>query len=386
MIKQNWLDEEFADIKDVIFLNISYTSIPPKSVQNAYTNFMGDLAKSYGEDFLPKAWDVIDETRKDISKLVNSDPSEIAFVKNTAEGIGIIASGYPFKQGDNIIVPDFEHASNLYAWLNLKQKGVEIRIIPNQNGAIEIEDIINKCDKNTKAIAVSAVQFSSGFYIDLYKLGEFCSQNNILLIVDGIQAIGRLEIDVKKMHIDYLSCGSNKGLLNTFGAGFVYCSNRIVKSINPPYCSYQSVNADANDPSVSLGLFDLNWYDDARRLESGNLNYVGITTLREGVRILNKVGISNIEKNVLELEEFFRQGLSSLNLEVRNYPRKNLSGIIFVKIPENKLDNVKSILAKYKIIATLRGGYIRLGINFYNTNNQITEVIKAMKEISNLNN
>lgn len=386
MMRQNWIAEEFVDIEDVIFLNISYTGIPPRRVQNAYINFMHDLIKSYGEDFLPKAWNIVDITRKEISQLINADPSEIAFVKNTAEGIGIIASGYPFETGDNIIVPDFEHASNLYPWLSLKPKGVEIRIIPNQNGAIVIEDIINKCDKNTKAVSISAVQFSTGFYIDLYKLGEFCSQNNILLIVDGIQAIGRLEIDVKKMNIDYLACGGNKGLLATFGAGFVYCSNRIVKSIYPPYSSYQSVKTDANDPSVSMGLFDLNWYDDARRLESGNLNYTGINVLKEGVRILNKVGISNIEKSILELEEFFRQGLSGLDLKVRFYPRENWSGIVFVKIPENKIDIVKSILKKYKIIATLRGGYIRLGINFYNTNEQITEVIKAMEEISKLEN
>ena len=345
---------------------------------------MRDLIKSYGKDFLSKAWNTVDITRKNISQLINADPSEIAFVKNTAEGIGIIASGYPFKTGDNIIVPDCEHASNLYAWLNLEQKGIEIRIIPNQDGAIDMEDIINRCDKNTKAIAVSAVQFSTGFYIDLYKLGEFCSQNNILLIVDAIQAIGRLKIDVKKMNIDYLACGGNKGLLATFGTGFVYCNNGIVKSIYPPYSSYQSVMTDANDPSVSLGLFDLNWYDNARRLESGNLNYAGISILKEGVRILNKAGISNIEKRILELEEFLRKGLSGVNLDIRFYPRKNWSGIVFVKIPENKMDNVKSILKKYKIIATLRAGYIRLGINFYNTYEQITEVIKAMEEISKL--
>lgn len=386
MFDQYWLKEEFKDLNNVIFLNVSYAAVPPRSVQEAYFGFTKDCIRTYGDDILSRAQKIIDNTRNDMAHLIGADSSEIAFVKNTAEGIGIIASGYSFKPGDNVVVPDIEHASNLYAWVNLQRKGIDLRIVPCSDDEIDIRDIINKCDSRTKAIAISAVQFSTGFYVDLYELGQYCKKQGILLVVDGIQAVGRLNINVQDMNIDYLACGGNKGLLSTFGAGFVYCSKRIVESIYPPYASYQSVDIDWKDPTVASDYSKLNWYKDARRLESGNLNYAGIAALQAGVELLNKLGVNNIESHILNLEDLFREAISVLPLNIKNPPKKNRSGVIFVQFPKGAENKVKDILRQYQIHATVRDGYIRLGINFYNTKDQMMFVVEAMKQISMLKN
>ena len=284
MLDGKLIAREFCDLRDVVFLNVASVVIPPKSVQNAYHGFMNDYVNNLGEGVVGKSWEIVDEARKEVARLIGAEPSEIGFVKNTAEGIGIIANGYPFKRGDNVIVIDQEHSSSLYAWIKLQAKGVKLNVVESRNGDVLLTDIFEKVSARTRAICVSAVQFSTGFFLDLETLGNYCAHHGILLIVDGIQAIGRLHIDVKRMNISYLACGGNKGLLATLGAGFVYCSESLTQRIVPPYASYQSVVNHVHPPAITENFKSLEWHQDARRLESGNLNYAGIAAIHaEGI-------------------------------------------------------------------------------------------------------
>ncbi|MGN1276564.1 MAG: aminotransferase class V-fold PLP-dependent enzyme [Floccifex sp.] len=382
-MNEKLIEQEFSFLKDEIFLDVSRVVMPPLHVQNAYRNFMDDYVSNYGDDVVSKSWDMVEQTRKVVSQLIHCDSSEIGFVKNTCEGVSILAFGFPFEKGDNVIVIDQEHQANLFPWINVhQQRGVDLHVVKSQNGSICMQDIINQMDDHTRIVAVSAIQFSTGFYMDLKKLGNICHQKNILFMVDGIQALGRMCIDVQEMHIDYMASGTNKGLLGTLGAGFVYCSKDWVEKIIPTYASYQSVINHVSPPAVTTNFEFLEWHTDARRFESGNLSYNCILALQKGVELILELGIENIESKIISLEKYLRNKIKDVSLKVvQPENEKNYGGIVCVYYPVNHEKNVKEILKKYKIHCTMRGGYIRLGINFYNTLEQMEQVSKAIHEI-----
>lgn len=385
MLDRKLIEEEFVGLRDVVFLNVSSVVIPPKSVQNAYFGFTQGYINNFGDGVINQGWDIAGTARQEVAKLIGADSSEIGFVKNTAEGIGIIASGYSFQRGDNVIVVDQEHSSSLFAWIGLQAKGVELQVVSSHHGDIEIEDIFALVNNKTKAICISAVQFTTGFYVDLYALGNYCEQHKIILVVDGIQAVGRLNIDVKQMKISYLACGGNKGLLATLGDGFVFCDQRLVEQIIPPYASYQSVVNHAQPPAITQDFTALIWHNNTRRVEAGNLNYAGIAAIEAGASLLNRLGITEIERHVLALDEYLVAGLKKLPLNLRVPVKKeNHSGIVCVYYPLAAETKVIAILKKYKIYATMRGGYIRLGIDFYNTKEHMDIVQQALAEIAKL--
>ena len=288
MLNEKLIEQEYGFLKGVVFLNVSSVVMPPVRVQKAYGNFMADYVKAFGEDIVTKAWDIVNDTRPKIAKLINAkDPHEIAFVKNTSEGISIIANGFPFQKGDNVVIADQEHQSNLFPWINVhERKGIELKIVKSIDREIRTEDMLALIDEHTKVLAVSSAQFSTGYFADLKVLGEECKKRNIVFVVDGIQALGRLKIDVQDMNIDWLAAGSNKGLLGTLGAGFVYCSDRIVKDIIPSYAGYQSVVSHVEPPSITTNFDHLEWYPHARRFESGNLSYNCILAISKGVDLV----------------------------------------------------------------------------------------------------
>lgn len=385
MLDKKRIEKEFSQLKEVVFLNVSSVVMPPQSVQEAYFGFTKDYIRDFGEGVVEKAWKLVGKAREEVASLIGAFPEEIAFVKNTSEGMGIIANGYPFQAGEEVIIVDQEHSSTLFAWIGLQAKGVELQVISSRDGDIEIEDIFARVTHKTKAIVISAVQFTTGFYVDLKTLGEYCRKHNILFIVDGIQAVGRLEVNVKDLGIDYLACGGNKGLLATLGAGFVFCDQRLVEQVVPPYASYQSVVNHVHPPAITQDFSKLEWHKNARRFESGNLNYAGIAGIQAGAALVNYLGIRKIEKHILKLDKYLTEGLRALPLNLK-VPKhfENHSGVICVYYPGELEKEVISILGKHKIYATMRGGYIRFGINFYNTKAQMDVVIKALTEISKI--
>lgn len=387
MLNSKLIDEEYPFLKGHVFLNVSSVVMPPKRVQEAYQSFMPSYVANFANGFLQNAWSIAEDTRVKFAKLVNAaSPAEIAFVKNTCEGISIIADGYPFKKGENIVIADQEHSANLFPWINLHQrKGVELHVVESRNGEILIEDMANAIDGNTRAVAISAVQFTTGFYADLYKLGQICKERGVLLIVDGIQALGRLKIDVQEMNIDWLASATNKGLLGTLSLGIVYCRSGLVEKVIPPYASYQSVVNHVAPPAITTNFNSLEWHSDARRFESGNLNYNEINAVNKGLELILELGIENIEEHVKRLEQYLRSRIADLTLRVvQAKDPKNWGGIVCVYYPAQSEEAVIDILKKHNIICTMRGGYIRLGLDFYNTFEQMDAVSEALHEIENI--
>ena len=388
MLNQKLIDEEYGFLGDAIFLNVSQVVMPPKRVQDAYRRFMDDYVANYGMDIVSRAWEMVNNTRPKLQKLIGAkEAHEIAFVKNTAEGISILANGLTYKPGDNIVIADQEHQSVLFPWINVHERyGVELKVVRSVDREIPTEDMIAAIDEHTRVLMVSAVQFSTGFFSDLKRLGEACREKGVIFAVDGIQALGRLELNVQDCHIDWLAAGSNKGLLGTLGAGFVYCSDRIVKDVIPSYAGYQSTVSHVSPPSVTTEFDRLEWYPHARRFESGNLSYNCIEAISNGVDLILELGIENIDAHIRKLEKHLRTQISDLSLPVvQAKDEKNWGGVICVYYPAEREADVVRILEEHKIYCTMRGGYIRFGLGFYNTLEQMDVVSAALHKIDAMN-
>src|SRR4029077_16626847 len=136
------------------------------------------------------------DIKQRIGQMIGGERNEIAFIKNTTEGLGIVAHGLDWRDGDNVLVADIEYPSNVYCWMNLRRRGVELRWVKNRAGRISVEDLVALVDSRTRVISLSAVQFSNGFRQDLARTGEMCRRAGVLLNLDAIQWIGALHMDL----------------------------------------------------------------------------------------------------------------------------------------------------------------------------------------------
>jgi cysteine desulfurase / selenocysteine lyase len=141
----------------------------------------------------------IDETKRLLGNYINCEPARIAFMDNTSNGINVIANSLEWNKGDRIILNDAEFPANVYPFLNLKKRGVEVDFVRSKDGIASAEDIIETITDATRLISISYVQFLSGYRADIKKLGEVCRKKDILLCVDAIQGLGAVRLSVLYM-------------------------------------------------------------------------------------------------------------------------------------------------------------------------------------------
>lgn len=377
------VQREFGFMEGIVYLNICSVSLPPVSVQQAYTELVQSYVKRYGVDARANAYKMIQENRKQIGKLINCSPEEIAYAPNTTQGLAVIQEAWDWKPGDNMIITDLENYANLYQWKNLERKGVEIRIVKSREGGFEPEDIEALIDEHTQLVSISSVAFETGFKADVEKIGSICRNHGVIFVVDIMQSIGRLKIDVQKMNIDFAATGSHKALLCTYGSGFLYCSKELQKRLTPVTASKESLNTA---PLASqLGTQPLDWHKDARKFEAGNFNFSGIYGMSKALELLLSLGTEAIEAHILELEAAFRTMLDDLKVwkvGLKGNPA-HWSGMVIVHFPEGQKKQVEQILMEHKIFVTIKSSYIRIGIDFYNTLDQMKKVSEILHQLDN---
>jgi selenocysteine lyase/cysteine desulfurase len=213
----------------------------------------------------------VEEVRALAARLLNADPLDIAFIKNTSEGIGIAAEGLPWQVGDNVVTAEDEYPANLYPWMNLAGRGVELRRVPSRDGRILLDDLRAAIDGRTRLVSLSYVEYASGFRNDLDAIGGLCREEGILFFVDAIQGLGVLPLDVRKTPIDFLSADGHKWLLGPEGAGLFWIRRELVERLHPVGVGWNSVIDSRNFDHVEFRL-----KPNAGRWESGSLNVGGI--------------------------------------------------------------------------------------------------------------
>ena len=367
--------EEFPIINNFIYLDHAGISPISLSVKKGITNFLSGASGETGFDY--SSWGKgIEEIRASCAELIGADADEIAFVKNTSHGISIVASGLDWKQGDNVIVFEKEFSSNIYPWLNLKDRGVEVRFIPLKNERILFEDIESLIDSRTRLITMSSVQSINGFMIDINRLGKLCQNNGILFFVDAIQSLGAVSIDVKECGADFLSADGHKWLLAPEGIGIFYCRKELASKIRPNLIGWKSVKNDHNFES-----FDFELKDNALRFEEGSFNTIGIYGLGAAVDLLLEVGVDRIETRVHELGDLIISETERRRLTLKTPKSPGERGGIISFAGKFDPKEIAEKLFEKNIVVNYRGGGLRVAPHFYNTEDEILKFFEALDEL-----
>ena len=215
--------DEFPIKRERVYLNNASIGPCSRRVTAAVTEFLSEV-QMRGRRNYPNWCRYVDETaRARAARLIGAEPSEIAWVPNTTQGICLVANGLEWRNGDNVIIADIEYPSNVYPWMNLKDRGVEVRWIEASDGRIETSAIEKLIDRRTRLISLSSVQFANGFRLDLDGLCELRDKHGVLVHLDAIQHLGALAMDVSAHPVDFLSAGGHKWLLGPIGSGIFYC-------------------------------------------------------------------------------------------------------------------------------------------------------------------
>ena len=357
-----------------IYLN--HAAISPLSVRvtDRLEEFIDE--RSFGViDSFPLGDALRAKTREMLAKMINADSRQIAFIQNTSEGFNHLVSGLNWQPGNEVILAEGEFPSNVYPFLNLKKRfGVTVKFIPNRNGQIFIDDIKALITAKTKLLSISFVEFSNGFRNDLETIGNICKEKGIIFSVDGIQGVGALPLDVQKCNIDFLSNGGHKWLMGTMGAGFMYLSPALMQKIIPAFTGWLAVE-DAWDFSE----YRLELLPDARRFEYATANFMGISALSASVELLLEADPVNIEKHLLSLGERLKTGLENTGMRFMGAAdKKHWSGIF--SFSGKKTEKLYEYLVNQNIIVSLRKGLIRIAPHFYNSADEINEVVSAVKK------
>ena len=385
MINADIRRREYGFLGDKIHFNCASVGLPPMSVQNAcrdfYTKEYLDLPLGISHGYEGQRA----RTREKLARLINSSAENIAFVHSTAEGISHLAVGLELKKGDNVVTVDLENPSGMLPWLNARDmKGFDLRILTTKGGVFTPDELFSLCDENTKVLFISAVQYGTGFYADLEKIGEFCREKGIIFAVDAIQAMGRLKIDVKKYHIGYLACGGFKGLTAAFGTGFVHAEQAVLDKMTMPYAGAVSSEDYPFAPEVFSPDHKFIRFTDARKLENGSHNTFGIRMMEASCDLLLELGTDDIERHVLSLENTVRSHVERLGLDGVHLDEAHRSGIVVLYFDKAKYGAVKAAFDKKKIICSLREGYARISLSWYNTKEEIDALCQALEAMKTL--
>lgn len=301
-------------------------------------------------------------TRHQIAELINAETDEIAFVNSTTHGIGLIAEGFPWREGDSVVTAAEEYPSNIYPWMNLASRGVELRTVPSRDGRVWVEDLAAAMDGTTRLLTISHVEFASGFRNDLDALGALCKARGIAFFVDAIQGLGPLVIDVKQTPIDFLAADGHKWLLGPEGAGLLYVRRDWIDRLRPLGVGWHSVVSSYNTPGIDFTL-----KPSAERWEGGSFNMPGLQAFGASLSLLMEIGKETVSERILDRAQAVRELARSAGWQVYGSTRpEDVSGIVTLERDGVDPDAVVRQLRTAGIAVASRRGRLRISPHVYN--------------------
>ena len=382
-------------LENVIYLDAASTTPTPKPVVESMCDYFYNYNTNTGRgayNLAVKATKEFESSRTRISKFVGSKPSEIIFTKNTTEAINLVANGINFKKGDSVIVPNIEHHSNFVPWLNLKKRGVDLRIVEaDKYGIIDPSDILAAVDGSTKLITTTHVSNAIGSVQPVKEIGEIADENNILYLVDAAQSAGHMEFNVKDINADFVSVPGHKGLLGPIGTGFLYLNQEVSEEIDPMNFGGGTV-LDVTEDNFTLEAVPA-------RFEGGTQNIAGVIGLGAAVDYLERIGMETIQDHSRKLTAKLFQEINDIENTIVYGSPENIYGIVAFNIDgvnahdvAKILDEVKNICVRsghHCAIPAIRhigayelGGTVRASVHYYNTLEEIEIFGETLKEIS----
>ncbi len=368
-ITQNWIFMDHAGVSPI-----------SRRVAEKTARFHQDVLHHGAAHTLDWERDVA-QVRQMAAKLINAEPQDIAFLKNTAEGINVIAQGIDWRSGDNVVVMDRDYPSNIYPWFNVEDRGVEVRRVAPIDGITEPQHIIDAFDSRTRCASVTFVDWCSGYRLDLEAIGEACETRDILFLVDPMQGLGAFDLDVKQCRIDALACGAWKWLLGPVGIAIFYCPESTRERIKQRF-----VGADCVVDAENYLDYDFTLLPSARRYEYAMLDYGNVMGLGGALEQIEAVTgdlsrLAPISDRVLDLTDILIEKAVGKGYKLYGpSDRTARSGIVSIEHSSHSARDVRRRLHREGVLSQVRDDHLRLSPHYYMTENEMGRVVDLLPE------
>jgi selenocysteine lyase/cysteine desulfurase len=361
----NWEETRslFPVTHEIAYLNHAGVAPISTRVAEAIARYARGASERGAFDYTKTYDREIERVREHVATLLGAKVSEIAFAKNTTEGLGFVAAGLDWRPGDQVVTCDLEFPSNVYPWWSLRDREVETVMLPGRDGLLPLESVAQALKSpRVRVLALSSVEFGSGARNDLAALGALCRERGVLFCVDAIQSLGCLPLDVQACGIDFLAADGHKWLLSVEGCGIFYCAARVRDQLTPRVVGWRSVE---NNLDFDRYHFDLQ--GSAGRFEEGTPNTCGIFALGAAIDLLLEIGIDAIGRRVLELTDLLIDGLRERGARVLSPRGEGLSsGIVSFLAGDEPPAETVARLRMAGVFTAARGGGVRASPHFYN--------------------
>jgi selenocysteine lyase/cysteine desulfurase len=371
--------QEFPVTRDKVFLAHAGVCPLPRVVSEAIRDYALQSTLGDQETLVPAFR--MGKTRALAASLLHAKAEEISFVGPTSLALSMVAAGLPWRKNDNIVVYLDDFPSNVYPWMALAEKGVQVRgVMPSSLGKIEPIDILTQIDEQTRLVALASCHFASGFRIDLNEIGQLLHSLGVLFCVDGIQTLGAFPTTVE--HIDFLAADAHKWMLGPCAAGILYVRQSLQDRLKPTLFGWNNVKSPSFIAAESIEL-----EQGGQRYEPGSANLLGLVGLHAAMELIEGVGVESIAAELLRKRTWLIPALRERGFGVlgANSRDKNASGIIGITHPKADMGVVQKVLAARGIIASERCDragrkYLRISPHFYNTDNELIRFLDCLAE------
>jgi cysteine desulfurase / selenocysteine lyase len=368
---------EFPVTRDKVFLAHAGDCPLPRRVAEAIADYARQAATGDQEKFVYPG--ILDQGRKAAARLLNCQPEEVAFVGPTSLALSFLASGLNLRKGDNILIYFEDYPSNVYPWLALADRGVEVRLLNTRGlGVIRPKDVVGQMDENTRLVALASCHFISGYRVDFQAIGQYLHERKVLFCLDAIQTLGAFPTTVE--HVDLLAADAHKWLLGPCGAGVMYVRGSVQEQVNPPIYGWNNVRC----PNY-VAQEQIIFRTGSQRYEAGTHNLLGIVGLVAAMELILELGVENIARELLRKWAWLVPALQAKGCTVlqADAPTEAASGIISFHRPGSDLAALHQKLSNAGVVTSLRGDrtgqqYIRLSPHFYNTEAELARLVESL--------
>ncbi len=367
---------EFPVTRDKIFLAHAGVCALPARVAQAITDCAVGGTLGDQEAFVLHR---LADARNAGAKLLHCQPDEVSLVGPTSLGLSFVAAGLTFRKGDNVLIYHDDYPSNVYPWMALAERGVQVRLLNTRGlGVIRERDVVGQVDENTRLVALASCHFISGQRIEHNAIGQALRGRGILFCLDGIQTLGAFPTSVE--HVDFLAADAHKWLLGPCGAGIFYVKEDLQPKLNPPVYGWHNVR----NPNF-VAQEKIEFRTGAAKFEAGTHNLVGLVGLIAAMELVLEIGVEAIAAELQRKRAWFVAALQAKGYSVLNPdPNPETAGsITSIFLPGKDLAPLHQKLADAGIIASLRTdraaqNYIRFSPHFYNTDAELCRVLELL--------
>jgi selenocysteine lyase/cysteine desulfurase len=360
----------FPRASEVAYLDTAAEGLPHPQCEEALREYY--RAKSQGTPGRGKLFAVEDETLGLAGRLLGTDPANVAFLPSASDALSFLAASIDWKPADQVIISDLEFPSNVFPWLRVKQKGVEVIVVPSDNGTLAWERVAEKISPRTRVVSLSVVSYRTGTYFRFVReVAAEAKKWGAIVAVDATQAVGRCPVSLEG--VDYLVSSTFKWLIGPHGLAIVYLSPELRERFQPAYVGWYSVK----DPFSTNFFESYELKEGAACMPVGMPNFPSIYGLQRSLEFLLGIGIEKIYQDLRPAIQRLRQGLTKLRLDLLTPDDGGCtSGIVC--FAHAKAEELSNALEKQGVIVRGSDGRVRASIHVYNDIADVDRYLQAL--------